>query len=333
MNQWTPDAGLAARPSRVQLAESQILTAIRKAMTAYLREVTRSVLGPGYRPPSYLVAQADAPPPDMDAWPPPETYMATFDATVSPMIAKVFGEAFAAQARSTALSDTAARLSYMQNVHDRLSLNLWQSGVFEQARAELVEGINQGESVTQLRDRVGSVTHIDAYSRRIRAEINAQRRIRDAATSTAEERADARAALRALYPKLDETDLMWHYQARRVARTETMGALNGGSFAGAKSRATATGRAMYKKWLSHIDHRTRDTHKDKAHGGANGQIQPIDSPFLVGDDSLDHPGDPNGSAGEVINCRCTVLYLSEDEAIAGGYDPNSPALTPTGGST
>lgn len=100
------------------------------------------------------------------------------------------------------------------------------------------------------------------------------------------------------------------YDQRRVwaettARTETTGAVNGGSFEAAK-RAGVT----HKQWLSSRDDRVRETHDE---GGADGQTVPLLLPFLVGGFPLMYPGDPLGPAQEVINCRCTMLFDREVE--------------------
>ena len=55
-----------------------------------------------------------------------------------------------------------------------------------------------------------------------------------------------------------------------------------------------------KIWVATLDGNTRD-----AHAGADGQEVPIDMPFNVGGEALMFPGDPNGSAENVINCRCS----------------------------
>lgn len=92
-----------------------------------------------------------------------------------------------------------------------------------------------------------------------------------------------------------------------IARTETHGAAENTSFgaAGAVNR----NQPLTKTWLATLDDRTRDTHAD-----ADGQTVAYDEPFDVGGDSLDYPGDPSGSAEEVVNCRCSVTYqLAEGE--------------------
>jgi F like protein len=301
-------------------AEATVLPAVAAAMSEYLRLAAARVLGPGYRTPAYLVAAAAAqpPPPDMDAWPPADAYEAAFVRHVHPHLGSIWGQAFANAARTADISDHHARLGYLAQVSDRLSADLWPQGTFDEARYELLEGMDQGESVTQLRDRVGSVTHIDAYSRQARADINHWRKVRDDPAVSPAERTAARGRLRELYARLDEADTQWHYQARRVARTEVMASVNGGSFAGAQARAAVTGEVLWKAWLAADDHRTRDSH-----AAADGQLQPIAQPFAVGGAALQHPGEAGGPAAEVVNCRCTLIYMSTAEARAAGYHVGS----------
>jgi HK97 family phage portal protein len=84
-------------------------------------------------------------------------------------------------------------------------------------------------------------------------------------------------------------------RAKTIARTEIQGASQKGQFEGYKQAGM-----KIKIWVATLDHRTRH-----AHGAADGQEVPIDMPFNVGGESLMFPGDPNGSAENVINCRCT----------------------------
>jgi uncharacterized protein with gpF-like domain len=65
---------------------------------------------------------------------------------------------------------------------------------------------------------------------------------------------------------------------------------------------------LRKRWLSARDRRTRrNPPDDYDHVEADGQERALDEPFLVSGELLDHPGDPSGSAGNVINCRCAVI--------------------------
>jgi uncharacterized protein with gpF-like domain len=96
----------------------------------------------------------------------------------------------------------------------------------------------------------------------------------------------------------------WENRATVVARTEAHAALNAGSLSGAGQQQIDTGRQMVKVWLA-IDQpdRTRP-----AHLAADGQARALTSPFIVGDEALQYPGDPAGSAGNVIQCRCSMTF-------------------------
>ena len=89
------------------------------------------------------------------------------------------------------------------------------------------------------------------------------------------------------------------YRATRIAKTETHSA---STFATDES-IKATGLVSTKEWVAALDERTRESHV-----AANGQIKNINETFLVGGEELDIPGDPNGSAENVINCRCVAIY-------------------------
>ena len=92
-------------------------------------------------------------------------------------------------------------------------------------------------------------------------------------------------------------------RAAVIARTETHSAGNYGSIMQAKD----TGLNMAKEWVASSGGRTRDSHR-----GADGQTVGIDEPFVVGGERLMYPGDPRGSAAEVINCRCVQAFIVID---------------------
>lgn len=95
----------------------------------------------------------------------------------------------------------------------------------------------------------------------------------------------------------------WENRAATVGRTEAGAALNAGSLSGAAVLQDSTGRPLIKVWRADRDDRTRD-----AHWFADGQEQPLTAPFVVGGEALMYPLDPAGSAGNVINCRCTLKF-------------------------
>ena len=61
---------------------------------------------------------------------------------------------------------------------------------------------------------------------------------------------------------------------------------------------------MQKEWTAARDERTRQAHAD-----ADGDIVGMDESFNVGGEMMRFAGDPNGSAGNIINCRCGISHI------------------------
>ena len=99
------------------------------------------------------------------------------------------------------------------------------------------------------------------------------------------------------------------HRAWRIARTEVSAASNYGTYAAAEEASQEVGD-LAKEWIDSRDSRVRDTHKQGV--GVGGEIVPFYSKFSNG---LLYPGDmANGSAKEVIHCRCAVAYKPLAEA-------------------
>jgi hypothetical protein len=97
--------------------------------------------------------------------------------------------------------------------------------------------------------------------------------------------------------RLDATRNVWQNRSVTIARTEGTATWNSAALMAVNDEGHAT-----KQWLATVDDRTRDSHLD-----ADGQEVPTPQPFNVGGEMLMMPGDPNGSAAEVVNCRCTLI--------------------------
>jgi len=97
--------------------------------------------------------------------------------------------------------------------------------------------------------------------------------------------------------------------AETIARTETVGASNGGIL-----RAWEQSDVVQAKvWVSAlIPGRTREDHED-----AHGQTVPVDADFLVGGAMGPHPGEMRNPKQD-INCLCTMEPVLKDEFRAGG---------------
>jgi SPP1 gp7 family putative phage head morphogenesis protein len=93
-------------------------------------------------------------------------------------------------------------------------------------------------------------------------------------------------------------------RATVIARTEVVSAYNGAVY----DAGTLNGLIVAYQWIATNDGRTRPSHRH-----ADNQIQLPGQPFQVGSAQLMYPGDPNGPAKEIIQCRCTVAPLTAEE--------------------
>jgi hypothetical protein len=104
----------------------------------------------------------------------------------------------------------------------------------------------------------------------------------------------------------------WKNRARTVARTEVVGAYNGGLHDAFAMIVEADPDTAYvKRWLATEDQRTRPDHRD-----ADGQTVPWGEPFRLGPAGLVlmmHPHDPEGPADQIVNCRCVELLEIKNE--------------------
>ena len=304
---WLPQR-MHARAT-VARHERAVTAAVAAAMAAFLEVARARVLGLPDPQLAALTAAAppDTPPggqPDPAAWPTGTEWQQFVQTYINPALSAAFGHTFAQLALTAPSAALAWAQQHLATVWDRLVI--WPEGAFEEIRHDLIESHAAGESIDQLRDRLGQTLHIDAPSRRIRALAAEQRRIRDNPDSSPAQVAAARAKLRELYAGLDAADRSWHYLARRIARTETMGAVNAGTWTGAVVYAQESGATRFKQWLATDDQRVRDSHRH-----ADGQLRPLTEAFSVGGHDLQYPGEPIGPAHEVIQCRCTLAILTE----------------------
>lgn len=79
-------------------------------------------------------------------------------------------------------------------------------------------------------------------------------------------------------------------EGHRIQTTATMDAME---------VAKSKGADILKQWDATLDSKTRESHTL-----VDGEIRELDEPFSNG---LMYPGDPNGGAAEVVNCRCALL--------------------------
>lgn len=100
----------------------------------------------------------------------------------------------------------------------------------------------------------------------------------------------------------------WAFRSRLISITEVNRAYNAGSLAAGFQAQQIEGQTLYKRWNAVQDARTRVEHRV-----ADGQTQPLSTPFQVGSDRLMYPGDPSGSPHSVIGCRCSLDIVDQEE--------------------
>lgn len=91
--------------------------------------------------------------------------------------------------------------------------------------------------------------------------------------------------------------------AMKAARTAMTSAHSLGKLKGYE-RAAGMGIDVEKQWLAALDSRTRGSHRH-----LDGEVVKLDAEFSNG---LKCPGDPDGPASEVYNCRCTLVPVIGD---------------------
>lgn len=109
----------------------------------------------------------------------------------------------------------------------------------------------------------------------------------------------------AIYEIVTKSQQFYKWQALRIARTETTFA----SAYAAMRAASQSNLELTKEWIAAKDDRTRKDHRLE-----NGQIVDFNDPFIMNDGSqLQYPGDPKGTASQVINCRCTIAFKAKKD--------------------
>lgn len=102
------------------------------------------------------------------------------------------------------------------------------------------------------------------------------------------------------------------WRAEAIVRTEVGRAFSVASQSELERGARA-GVKVRKYWLTAGDERVREAHRRAGEEYGPDSSIPHDEAFIVDGERLLFPGDPNGSPGNTINCRCvSVPVVMED---------------------
>lgn len=109
----------------------------------------------------------------------------------------------------------------------------------------------------------------------------------------------------------------------RIVRTETLTAASIGQ-SHAMNDAGSIIPGLKKSWVNAGDDRVRGTKSSDSadHVGIQGVILDFDQPFTDprSGTKMMYPRDVNGQAGDVINCRCSLIYMPPENAAALGFE-------------
>ncbi len=129
--------------------------------------------------------------------------------------------------------------------------------------------------------------------------------------------------------KLVRSNGFYRWQIERIVRTETTAAAN----FGATVAGNDSGIELDKVWISSNDSRTRQHEKGDKYDHVDMDLIKVGEHDLFESqgDLLRFPGDPKGSASNVINCRCTVALVAKRDADGnlirrGSNNPNTIRL-------
>ncbi|MFJ9720012.1 phage minor head protein [Streptomyces sp. NPDC101213] len=326
--------------------EQDLQDAIVQAMTVFLDAARRAVLDGRPPPPDGTLTAAG--PPDMRNWPGEGLWRSAIDRLIRPVVERIYRRSYRETAGHEPVPADVQRQS--DAAADRLAGGGWLRRVWAAAQQALTNAHARQDNEALQRAALGDVLTVDAASRATRDRLAEYRRIVHNADLSDRARAAALAELdraeRGLLPAQstqvpdnvatalaalararaqndEEQGRPWRSEAATTAVTETTAAESNGAYDAGQSSEQATGQqTARKRWVAVLDDRTRDAHRD-----ADGQEVPLDAPFEVGGETLRFPGDPTGSPGNVINCRCSVSVIPA--ALAAAAKETQPMSTTT----
>ena len=202
----------------------------------------------------------------------------------------------------------------MQNERLRLITNFTedQRSMAQQVMTDGIErGLNPIEQAKQFRDSIGLTAGQERAAQNFKQML--ENNSREALTRAFRDRrfdGTIDRAIREGIPltseQIDRMVTAYKRKALRrrsitIARTEALRAVHQGSEEGYE-QAIEDGKLdrqeLVREWVARLDSKVRDSHRN-----LNGEKRGMDEEFKPG---LMRPGDPNASASETVNCRCSI---------------------------
>ena len=109
--------------------------------------------------------------------------------------------------------------------------------------------------------------------------------------------------------RLYETGGFTKARAKTIAQTETLGAVNEGSYMMMKQNDDVIEK---KAWCTNTDELVRDAHVDAGFTYSLDNPIPIDDDFIVWGERAKHPLDTSMSAKNIVNCRCCMIPIIKE---------------------
>lgn len=297
--------------------EAELDAAIRKAMAVYLKEAVATVLD-GKAPAKTLTAAGV----DLARWPDDTVWRRAVDRHVRPVVERIYRGAYRATAGRGPAPDGAR--AWIATLTERLSPQSWPRRVWAAVQRAVIDSQMSQEPQALTEARVRDILRLDAPGQEYRDRTAELRRTaQDTGLSDEERQAAARDLAGRHGRPPDGAGTPWEADAARIAQTEAVASTGSGALDGGRDHG---GPGAVKRWHARHDDATRPAH---AEADTEELEVPVGQPFIVGGEPLMFPGDPNGSPGNTISCRCEVEIIPGATLAAGAHEETSAMTTTT----
>jgi hypothetical protein len=208
--------------------------------------------------------------------------------------------------------------TYELNLIQRIGANT-REGIRQAIQADAIAGVNPISTARTFRDTIGLTPNQEQAVANFKTGLeDLDRRVLDRRLRDKRFDPTIRTAIENGTPlRRDQIEKMVaryrerfvQYRATTIARTEAMRATSIGSYTSivqAAAEGSIDGERLRRFWVYSRGPRTRPAHR--AIPSLNPGGVEIDQPFVTPLGPLMFPRDPNGTAENTINCRCTVVY-------------------------